>query len=151
MVLAHSHQIPRARCYSGSLLMVITMFRIRDYNPMLCNFPIVFCYITIFHFITGPNPWYITMSGLGSYPFARHYLGNRLFTFFSSRYLDGSVPWVPFLTLCIDVRILAHYRKWVTSFRNLRITVYLQLPVAYRSLSRLSSAPSAKASAIRPS
>ena len=34
--------------------------------------------------------------------------------------------------------------RWVSSFRNLRINAYLQLPEAYRSLSRLSSAPSAK-------
>ena len=40
--------------------------------------------------------------------------------------------------------------RWVSSFRNLRINAYLQLPEAYRSLSRLSSAPSAKAFALRP-
>ena len=33
----------------------------------------------------------------------------------------------------------------VSTFRNLRIEAYLQLPAAYRSLSRLSSAPDAKA------
>ena len=38
----------------------------------------------------------------------------------------------------------------VSPFRNLRINAYLQLPEAYRSLSRLSSAPSAKAFALRP-
>ena len=41
------------------------------------------------------TPFYKNINGLGSYPFARHYLGNRLFTFFSSGYLDGSVPQVP--------------------------------------------------------
>ena len=40
--------------------------------------------------------------------------------------------------------------RWVSSFRDLRINAYLQLPEAYRSLSRLSSAPSAKAFALRP-
>ena len=44
----------------------------------------------------GPNPIYKNYNGLGSFPFARHYLGNRCFTFSSFRYLDGSVPWVPF-------------------------------------------------------
>ena len=39
---------------------------------------------------------------------------------------------------------------WVSPFRNLRIVGYLPLPEAYRSLSRLSSAPSARASALRP-
>ena len=38
---------------------------------------------------------------------------------------------------------------WVSPFRNLRINGYLLLPEAYRSLSRLSSALSAKASALR--
>ena len=33
----------------------------------------------------------------------------------------------------------------VSTFRNLRIDTYLQFPAAYRSLSRLSSAPDAKA------
>lgn len=38
---------------------------------------------------------------------------------------------------------------WVSPFRNLRIIGYLLLPEAFRSLSRLSSALSAKASALR--
>ena len=38
----------------------------------------------------------------------------------------------------------------VSPFRNLRITGYVPLPAAYRSLSRLSSALSAKASALCP-
>ena len=38
----------------------------------------------------------------------------------------------------------------VPTFGNLRITGYVRLPEAYRSLSRLSSALSAKASTIRP-
>ena len=38
---------------------------------------------------------------------------------------------------------------WVSPFRYLRIMAYLQLPEAFRSLSRLSSALSAKASALR--
>ena len=39
----------------------------------------------------------------------------------------------------------------VAPFGNLRIEAHLRLPAAYRSLSRPSSAPSAKASALRPS
>ena len=38
---------------------------------------------------------------------------------------------------------------WVSPFRYLRIRAYLQLPAAFRSLSRLSSALSAKASTLR--
>ena len=43
-----------------------------------------------------------------------------------------------------------HYHRRVPSFGNLRISGYLLLPVAYRSLSRPSSAPSAKASTYCP-
>ena len=46
--------------------------------------------------------------------------------------------------------VLRYEPEWVSSFRNLRINAYLQLPEAFRSLSRLSSAPSAKAFALRP-
>ena len=36
---------------------------------------------------------FFMLTGLGSSPFARRYSGNH-FVFFSSRYLDVSVPWV---------------------------------------------------------
>ena len=42
--------------------------------------------------VCSPNPSRISTSGLGSSAFARHYLQNRLFSFFSSGYLDVSVP-----------------------------------------------------------
>ena len=40
----------------------------------------------------SPNPKQISSLGLGSCNFARHYSRNRLFTFFSSGYLDVSGP-----------------------------------------------------------
>ncbi len=62
---------------------------------------------------------------------------------FSSPYLDVSVQAVPLVQLWIHCTIPLAW--WVAPFRNLRIKAYLQLPEAYRSLSRLSSAPDAKA------
>ena len=50
----------------------------------------------------------------------------------------------------VQYNVLRYEPEWVSSFRDLRINAYLQLPEAYRSLSRLSSAPSAKAFALRP-
>ena len=44
-----------------------------------------------------------------------------------------------------SVNDIRFFTVCVSTFRNPRIYVYLQLPVAYRSLSRLSSAPDAKA------
>ena len=89
-----------------------------------------------------------THSGLGSSAFARRYLQNRVF-FLILRVLrcfssPGSLPYV------MDWRM----DDWspssrVSPFRHLRIKDYLHLPAAFRSLSRLSSALSAKASTLR--
>ena len=57
----------------------------------------------------------------------------------------------PSYTYLIQYRIHGYESVWVSPFRDPRIKAYLQLPAAYRSLSRLSSAPSAKAFALRPS
>ena len=65
---------------------------------------------------------------------------------FSSPYLDVSVQAVPFLHLFDSVQDTL---RWVSPFGNLRINAHLQLPEAYRSLSRPSSAPDAKAFPLR--
>ena len=68
---------------------------------------------------------------------------------FSCPYLDVSVQGVPFVRLFYsthDTRVLLW---WVSPFGNLRINGYLLLPEAYRSLSRPSSAPDAKAFPLR--
>ena len=89
-----------------------------------------------------------THTGLGSSAFARRYLRNRVFFLFL-RVLrcfssPGSLPYV--MDWRMDDRgVLCR----VSPFRNLRIKGYLLLPEAYRSLSRLSSALSAKASTLR--
>ena len=101
-----------------------------------------------FTLCSSPYPSRISPAGLASSNFARHYFRNRLFTFFSSGYLDVSVPRVPFIQLCIHCMITLYYQCCVPTFGYLRISVHLQLPVAFRSLSRPSSAPSAKASTI---
>ena len=65
---------------------------------------------------------------------------------FSSLYLDVSVQAVPLPYLFDSVWDTL---RWVSPFGNLRITAHLQLPEAYRSLSRPSSAPDAKAFPLR--
>ena len=76
-----------------------------------------------------------THSGLGSSHFARRYFGNRCFFLF---------------LYVMDWRMSTwSLSMWVSPFRNLRIKGYLLLPEAYRSLSRLSSALSARASTPR--
>ena len=103
MGLPHSHRVSRVLCYSGTPRMLLK-FRLRGCYSILPSFPTQFNYINVLT-ICGSEHHLYKYNGLGSYPFARHYLGNRCFTFFSSRYLDGSVPWVPFsytIYSCMD-------------------------------------------------
>ena len=65
---------------------------------------------------------------------------------FSSPYLDVSVQAVPLISLFDSVYDTF---RWVSPFGNLRIIALLQLPEAYRSLTRPSSAPDAKAFPLR--
>ena len=92
------------------------------------------------------TPWR-TRHGLGSSHFARRYFGNRVFFLFL-RLLrcfssPGSLPYT--MDSCMDT---GGSLRWVSPFRHLRIVAHLQLPAAFRSLSRLSSALSAKASSL---
>ena len=68
---------------------------------------------------------------------------------FSSPYLDVSVQAVPHVHLFDSMHVTWILSMWVAPFGNLRINGYLLLPAAYRSLSRPSSAPDAKAFPLR--
>ena len=98
MVPTHSHRITRVLCYSGYTHALfgfgygtVTLFRSTFQKSSPTKLGQLLC----------PNPKNITTLGLASCNFARHYFRNRLFTFFSSGYLDVSVPRVPFIPLCI--------------------------------------------------
>ena len=68
---------------------------------------------------------------LGSSPFARRYLGNRIFSFFSSGYLDVSVHLVSFHTLIVWGMDTWGLLKWVSPFGHRRVNGYLLLLVAF--------------------
>ena len=90
-----------------------------------------------------------THRSLGSFPFARRYSGNRCFFLFL-RLLrcfssPGSLPYVMYWRMD-DRGLLCR----VSPFGYLRVIGYLLLTAAFRSLSRPSSALSAKASSLRP-
>ena len=89
-------------------------------------------------------------SSLGSSPFARRYLGNRgCFLFlevlrcFSS--LGSLLP-----TYGFSRKMSGHDPTQVPPFGHPRISACLRLPEAFRSLTRPSSAPGAKASTVSP-
>ena len=145
MVPASSHKVPRVSWYSGYRLAdslfaygAFTLSGRLSQNRSVTKSP---------HLSRSITPG-CTQPGLGSFPFARRYLGNRVFFLFL-RLLrcfssPGSLPYV------MDWRM----DDWslssrVSPFRYLRINGYLLLPEAFRSLSRLSSALSAKASTLR--
>ena len=121
-------------------------FRVRGFHPLWLAFPKPFCYPhTMPSAVRTPV---CSHTGLGSFPFARRYLGNhccflflRVLRCFSS---PGSPPYV--MDWRMDDR---SFSCRVSPFRHLRVTGYVLLSAAFRSLSRLSSAPSAKASALR--
>ena len=73
------------------------------------------------------------------------------FSFFSSGYLDVSLPRVPPAKLWIHLTVTEHYLRRVPPFGYPWIIAYLGLPMAFRSLSRPSSAISALASTLRSS
>ena len=85
--------------------------------------------------------------GLASFPFARRYLGNHYCFLFLRVLRCFSSPRALRYTMdsCNGDRLLTCR---VSPFRNLRIVACLRLPVAYRSLPRLSSAYGAMASTL---
>ena len=128
------------------ILLPVIGFRVRGFHSLWLAFPKPFCYpFTMASAVLTPE---CTHPGLGSFPFARRYLGNhccflflRLLRCFSS---PGSL-YIAMYSLCSDRSLSCR----VSPFRNRRVNGYLLLTVAYRSLSRLSSALSAKASTLR--
>ena len=84
--------------------------------------------------------------GLGSSPFARHYWGNHCyFLFLQVLRCFSSLRSPPY-----SGTDSSPSDCWVVPFGNRGIKGHLHLPRAYRSLSRPSSPPRAKASARRP-
>ena len=120
-------------------------FSLTGLSPSLAGFPkTILLDSSINYAVRTPER---TRSGLGSSGSARRYSRNHccflflwLLRCFSS---PGSPPYV------MDWRKdTGGLLQWVSPFRDLRIIGYLLLPEAFRSLSRLSSALSAKASTI---
>ena len=122
-------------------------FRLRGSHPLRPDFPKPFCYLL--RIINAVHTPWRTRHGLGSSAFARRYLRNRCFFLFLRVLRCFSSPGSPPHAMDLRTDDGGMLRR-VSPFRHLRIDGYLPLPEAFRSLSRLSSALSAKASALRP-
>ena len=147
MVLADSHRISPVPCYSGTLLghSTYTYRAITFYGSAFQADSIS---------SSGPvmqalQPRYgRNHIGLGYSPFARHYLGNHYCFLFLRVLRCFSSPGA------LHIPMYSVYDDWsstsrVSPFGHPRIYACLQLPAAYRSLSRPSSPVQAKASSIR--
>ena len=146
MVPPSSHRVSRVRRYSGFSLrlshfayVTFTLFRWLSHTIQLCS--------CLRPAVRTPK---VLLPPVWPLPLSLATTQGISVDVFSSPYLDVSVQAVPHICLWIQHMLHGHDSMWVSPFRNLRINAYLQLPEAYRSLSRLSSAPSAKAFTLCP-
>ena len=115
-------------------------FRIRGFHPLWPAFPIPYFYPPG-HLLRSITPE-CTHPGLGSFHFARRYFGNRCFFLFLRLLSCFSSPGSLLQAMYLPTGT-GGLLQWVSPFRDRWITSYLPIPIAYRSLSRLSSALSA--------
>ena len=140
-----SHGVPRVPRYSGSQLTQIT-FRLRGSHPLWPAFP---CRSPkLLYRCAGPQPRRINPP-VWPLPISLATTFGISVDVFSSSYLDVSVQTVRFVRLFDSTHDTGVLLQWVSPFGNVRIDGYLLLPEAYRSLSRPSSAPDAKAFPLR--
>ena len=140
-----SHGVSRVPRYSGTQLTVIT-FWIRGSHPLWPAFP---CRSPkLYRRCAGPQPRRINPS-VWPLPISLATTFGISVDVSSSSYLDVSVQTVPFLRLFDSTQDDSVLHCRVSPFGNPRINGYLLLPEAYRSLSRPSSAPDAKAFPLR--
>ena len=140
-----SHGVSRVPRYSGYPL-ACSSFRLRGSHPLWPAFP---CRSSNHHMLNaGPYPGKLCLP-VWPPPRSLATTCGISVDVFSSPYLDVSVQAVPHVHLFDSVHADRVLLCRVSPFGNLRINAYLQLPEAYRSLSRPSSAPDAKAFPLR--
>ena len=145
MVPPVSHRVSRVQRYSGTRLTEIG-FRLRGYHPLWLAFP--YHSTDLSGRCAAPQPRRINPS---VWPLPRSLATTYGISvdFSSSPYLDVSVQAVPHLRLFDSTQVSGVLLRRVSPFGNPGIKAYVQLPQAYRSLSRPSSAPDAKAFPLR--
>ena len=145
VVHPHSHRVSRVRRYSGYQLLASSF----AYGILtLCDWPSHAIRLDSTIHDAGPNPEELCPS-VWPPPRSLATTSGISVDVFSCPYLDVSVQGVPFVRLFDSTHDTGVLLQWVSPFGNLRIDGYLLLPEAYRSLSRPSSAPDAKAFPLR--
>ena len=146
MVPPTSHRVPRVLRYSGSGY-ILSVFGYGTLTP--CGRLSHAVRLDTSDHDAGPNPENPEGPSVWPPPRSLATTSGISVDVFSSPYLDVSVQAVPYVLLfdLQHVDTVLPYR--VSPFGYLRINAYLQLPEAFRSLSRPSSAPDAKAFPLR--
>ena len=140
-----SHRVSRVRRYSGYQLFASSF----AYGILtLCDWPSHAIRLDSTIHDAGPNPEELRPS-VWPPPRSLATTSGISVDVFSSSYLDVSVQTVPHVHLFCSMHVDRVLLCRVSPFGNLRIIGYLLLPEAYRSLSRPSSAPDAKAFPLR--
>ena len=146
MVLPCSHRVSRVRRYSGYSLSVLLF----AYGALTrCGRPSHAVRLNVPDRDASPYPEDPEGPSVWPPPRSLATTCGISVDVFSSPYLDVSVQAVPRVHLFCSVHADTVLPCRVAPFGNLRIIAYLQLPEAYRSLSRPSSAPDAKAFPLR--
>ena len=145
MVPPVSHRVSRVRRYSGSSLMQFA-FRLRGSHPLWLAFPDHSA--NLYRRCAAPQPRRINPP-VWPLPRSLATTSGISVDFSSSPYLDVSVQAVPHLRLFDSTQVDGVLLRRVSPFGNPGINAYVQLPQAYRSLSRPSSALDAKAFPLR--
>ena len=146
MVPPSSHRVSRVRRYSGYQLSVFLFV----YGTLtLCGWLSHAIQLSTSDHDAGPNPENPERLSVWPPPRALATTSGISVDVFSSPYLDVSVQAVPRVLLFDSQHADTVLPCRVSPFGNLRINDYLRLPEAYRSLSRPSSAPDAKAFPLR--
>ena len=141
-----SHRVSRVRRYSGYSLPAFSF----AYGTLtLCGGPSQTLLLDTSGHDASPNPENPEGPSVWPPPRSLATTSGISVDVFSSPYLDVSVQAVPHVHLFDSVHADTVLPCRVSPFGNLRINAYLQLPEAYRSLSRPSSAPDAKAFPLR--
>ena len=94
MVLPDSARVPRVPAYSGSASARLLAFRIRDSHPLRSYVPVPFRYAFAAPMMRPHNPRLSHPTRVWALPISLAATLGISIDFFSSRYLDVSVPWV---------------------------------------------------------
>ena len=94
MVLPDSARVPRVPAYSGSTSARLLAFRIRDSHPLRSYVPAPFRYASVRLSMRPHNPRPGHPARVWALPLSLAATLGISIDFFSSRYLDVSVPWV---------------------------------------------------------